>query len=148
MRNPFAKISFILVAVLFSAVFAEAQNFKRDLNLTKGASIEIVNNFGRVDVLAEKPETEEPTEIKSFLTAKSGKSIAESEIKISNANNKVLVEVVPSDTKTRIDLSFHLPERTNLKIQTNEGEVRVSGDFEEVEVRTETGTIAADVPLD
>lgn len=148
MKNPFAKISFILFAVIFSAVFAEAQNFKRDLNLTKGANIEIVNNFGRVDVLAEKPETEEQTGIKSFLTANSLKSIAESEIKISNVNNKVLVEVVPSDTKKRIDLSLHLPERTNLKIQTNEGEVRVSGDFAEVEVRTETGTIAADVPLE
>lgn len=140
--------SLIWTILLIASVSVEAQNFRRDLTVAKGANIEIVNNFGRVDVLAEKPETEEPTEIKSFLTANSAKSITDGEIKISNLNNRVLVEVAPSDTKTRIDLTFHLPERTNLKIQTNEGEVRVSGDFEKIEVRTETGTIAADVPLD
>ncbi len=148
MKNPFAKISFIIFAVLFSAAVAEAQNFKRELTVSKGATIEIVNNFGRVDVLAEKTETAGTTESKSFLTANSAKTIGESEIKVSNSRNRILVEVAPSDTKTRIDLALHLPERTNLKIQTNEGEVRVSGDFAEVEVRTETGTIAADVPLE
>jgi VWFA-related protein len=141
--------SLIWAFLLIAAISVEAQNnYKRELNVTKGANIEIVNNFGRVDVLAEKPETEEPTEIKSFLTASSLKSVAESEIKISNSNNKVLVEIVPSDRQKRIDISLHLPERTNLKIETAAGEVRVSGDFAEVEVRTETGTIAADVPLE
>ena len=148
MKKPFAKISFIIFAVILSAVFAEAQNFKRELTLSKGATIEIINPYGRVDALAEKPETEAPTEINSFLTANSLKSIDESEIKISNQNNRLLVEVAPSDTKKRIDLTLHLPERTNLKIETGEGEVRVSGDFAKVEVRTETGTIAADVPLE
>ncbi|HVE60030.1 MAG TPA: VWA domain-containing protein [Pyrinomonadaceae bacterium] len=118
------------------------------MSLTKGASLEIINNLGRVDVLAEKPEAEDQTGVKSFLTANSDKPVTESEIKVTNLNGKWLVEVVPADTKKRIDLSLHLPERINLKIQTNEGEVRVSGDFAEVEVRTETGTIAADVPLE
>ena len=148
MKIRFAKISFILLAVLVSVKFAEAQNFKRDLTLTQGAAIEIVNNFGRVDVLAEKPETAEQTEVKSFLTAQSLKSIDESEVKISNVANKLLVEIAPSDPKKRIDLSIHVPERTNLKIATGEGEVRVSGDFARVDVVTETGTIAANVPLE
>ncbi len=138
----------IFVVIFFSLTSVEAQNYKRDLSLTKGASIEIINNFGRVDALAEKAESENQTEIKSFLTANSNKSVAEIEIKVTNLKGKWLVEVVPSDATKRIDLSLHLPERTNLKIQTNEGEVRVSGDFSMVEVRTETGTIAADVPLE
>src|SRR5215213_1872637 len=118
MRKPFAKISFIIFAVILSAVFAEAQNFKRELTLSKGATIEIINPYGRVDVLAEKPDAEAPTEIKSFLTASSLKSIDESELKISNQNNRLRVEVAPSDMKKRIDLSLQLPERTNLKIET------------------------------
>jgi len=138
----------LFVVIFFSPLFVEAQNYKRDLSLTKGASLEIINNLGRVDVLAEKPEAEDQTGVKSFLTANSDKPVTESEIKVTNLNGKWLVEVVPADTKKRIDLSLHLPERINLKIQTNEGEVRVSGDFAEVEVRTETGTIAADVPLE
>ncbi len=138
----------IFVVIFFSLTSVEAQKYKRDLSLTKGASIEIINNFGRVDALAEKAETESQTEIKSFLTANSNKSVAEIEIKVTNLKGKWQVEVVPTDATKRIDLSLHLPERTNLKIQTNEGEVRVSGDFAMVEVRTETGTIAADVPLE
>jgi VWFA-related protein len=158
MKIRFAKIGFILFAVILSAKLAEAQNFKRELTLTTGASIEIINNYGRVDVLAEKPagETSEPVTdqtaaplvLKGLLTVNSVKSVAESELKISNQNNKLLVEVIPSDAKKRIDLTLNLPGRTNLKIETDEGEVRVSGDFAKVEVRTETGTIAADVPLE
>lgn len=148
MKNPFAKISFIIFVVTCSAIFAGAQSFRRELTLTKGANIEIINNFGRVDVLAEKSESEAPTGISSSLTANSAASFADGEIKITNSNNRVQIEVVPADSKKRIDLVIHLPERTNLKIQTLEGEVRVSGNFAKVEVRTETGTIAADVPLD
>jgi VWFA-related protein len=160
MNIRFAKIGFILFAALLSAELAEAQNFKRELTLTRGASIEIINNYGRVDVLAEKPEpageTADPAAnpiaaqsvLKALVTANSVKSVAESELKISNLNNKLLVEVVPSDPGKRIDLALNLPARTTLKIETDEGEVRVSGDFAKVEVRTETGTIAADVPLE
>lgn len=148
MRNPFAKISFIIFVVGFSAVVAGAQNFRRGLTLTKGANIEIVNNYGRVDVLALNAEAESQTEIQSYLTANSTASIAEIDLKISNSNNRLVVEVAPSDAKKRVDLSLHLPARTSLKIQTGEGEVRVSGDFAKIEIRTETGTIAADVPLD
>lgn len=148
MKIRFAQISFIFFAVIFTAFTAEAQNLRRELQLTKGANVEIVNNFGRVDVLAEKTEAENQTEIKSFLTANSVNPVDESDVKIISANGKVLVEVAPSDSKKRIDLALILPEKTNLKIQTGEGEVRVSGDFARVEVRTETGTIAADVPLD
>ncbi len=148
MKIIYEKSSLVILAVIFLALSADAQTFKRDLDLAKGASIEIVNNFGRVDVLAEKSETEDQTPTKSFLTAMSDKSVAESEIKVTNLNGKLLVEVVPVNPQKRVDLSLKLPQRTNLKIQTKAGEVRVSGDFAAVEVRTETGTIAVDVPLE
>jgi VWFA-related protein len=148
MKILLRKFGFILCAVVFSAALADAQNFKRDLDLAKGANVEIVNNFGRVEVSAEKSEDENQTEVKSLLTANSDKSFADTELKISNLNGKFRVEVAPSDAKKRIDLTLKLPERVSLKIQTNEGEVRVSGDFAAIEIRTETGTIAADVPLE
>ena len=95
-----------------------------------------------------KTDAENPSEMKSFLTANSDQSVAENELKISDSGGKFLIEVVPKDTKKRIDLSLSLPERTSLKIQTNEGEIHVSGDFAKVEAATGTGTIAADVPLE
>jgi len=138
----------LLVAILLSTFSANSQDYRRELTLTKGANIEIINNFGRVDVTAEKSASESETEIKNFLNAKSSKSIAESELKIVNSNGRTTIEVAPSDKRSRVDLSLNVPERTNLKIRTGEGEVRVAGDFARVEVETETGTIAADVPLE
>lgn len=85
---------------------------------------------------------------KVAVTANSDKSLSESEIKIDNANGKIRIEIVPTDAKRRVDLSVYLPERIRLKMQTNAGEAKVSGNFESIEVRTETGTIAADVPLE
>ncbi len=148
MRSLLGKISFVIFTLIFLALSAGAQTFERDLDLASGASVEIVNNFGRVDALAEKSETEEKTEVKGFFSASSDKSVSESEIKVTNLNGKFLIEVSPNDTKKRIDLSLKLPERTHLKVQTKAGEVRVSGDFAMVEVRTETGTIAAEVSLE
>ncbi|HEY8560427.1 MAG TPA: VWA domain-containing protein [Pyrinomonadaceae bacterium] len=148
MKIRFAKFSLIVGAVFFSALAANAQSFRRELTLTTGAQIEIVNDFGRVDVVAEKPASEDATEINSYLTANAGQAVADAEVKISNFANRLIVEVAPADAKKRIDLALHLPERATLKIETGAGEVRVAGDFAKVEVRTDTGTIAADVPLD
>ena len=148
MNTFYEKTSFVIFALIFLALSASAQTFKRDLNLAKGASIEIVNNFGRINALAEKSEKEDQTAFKGLLTASSDRSVAESEIKVTDLKGKLLVEVLPLNPTKRVDLSLVLPARTNLKIQTKAGQVGVSGDFGVVEVHTETGTIAADVPLE
>jgi VWFA-related protein len=148
MKILFKKISPVIFALIFLALSADAQTFKRDFDLARGATVEIINNFGRIDVSAEKDEPETPPATKGFLTAASDLSVAESEIKVSNAGGKLFVEVTPLNPKKRVDLSISLPARTNLKLQTNAGEVRFSGNFGKIEVRTETGTIAADIPLE
>ncbi|MBA2736414.1 MAG: VWA domain-containing protein, partial [Pyrinomonadaceae bacterium] len=109
-----------------------------------------------VDALAESVKSENDkeenavgkTKGKISVTANSDKTLSESEIKIDASDGKIRIEVVPSDAKRRIDLSLNLPERIRLKIQTGDGEAKVSGNFESVEIKTETGTIAADVPLE
>ncbi len=148
MKNLFYKICLLTGVLFFLALSTDAQTFTRELELPTGTNLEIVNNFGRVDASAEKKETADQIETKGWLTANSERSVAETEIKITALNGKFLVEVVPLDPKKRIDLSLKLPERMRLKVRTGEGEVRLSGDFLAVEVRTETGTIAADVPLE
>ncbi|MBA3786187.1 MAG: hypothetical protein H0X15_11755, partial [Acidobacteria bacterium] len=150
--------SFLLTSFfsLFFALTIQAQSFQRELSLQNGGTVEIINKFGRVDALAEpvKPEndTEEnavgKTKGKISVTANSDKTLSESEIKIDASDGKIRIEVAPSDAKKRVDLSLNLPERIRLKIQTGDGEAKVSGDFESVEIKTETGTIAADVPLE
>ena len=135
--------------IFVSALVAEAQNFQRDFVLKQGGTIEILNRFGRVEAIAEASKTDESGEPiineKVFL---SSISAAESELKITATAGKIKIEIVPTDTKKRIDLSLKIPERAKLKIETDAGEAMIVGNFESVEVKTETGTIAADIPLD
>ena len=147
---------FSLFFSLFFALTIQAQSFQRELSLQNGGTVEIINKFGRVDVLAESVKSENDkeenavgkTKGKISVTANSDKTLSESEIKIDASDGKIRIEVAPSDAKKRVDLSLNLPERIRLKIQTGDGEAKVSGDFESVEIKTETGTIAADVPLE
>ncbi|MBS1796770.1 MAG: VWA domain-containing protein [Acidobacteria bacterium] len=148
MKIRFLKICSILPVLLLAAAGVGAQDYKRELNLTKGAVVEIVNDYGRVEVTAPRSDSDEKTETKSLLTASSEKSISEREIRLGGEKGKTQITVVPTGAKKRVDLTLVVPERTSLRILTRAGEVRVSGDFAAVEVETETGTIAADVPLD
>ncbi len=153
------KLFSVFLTAFFSLLFAltiQAQSFQRELNLKKGGSIEIINNFGRVDALAESPKPDNEAEEnnveeisgKVFIKAHSDVVLSEGDLKIDISGGKIRIEVAPSDAKRRIDLSLNLPERIRLKIQTGDGEAKVSGDFESIEIKTETGTIAADVPLE
>ncbi|MCU1289093.1 MAG: hypothetical protein JWN60_1322 [Acidobacteria bacterium] len=146
--------SFFLIA--FLTLTAQAQSFQRELVLQKSGSVEIVNNFGRVDVYAvpsgeENKTTDEALKEKSgkiSVSANSDRGLTENDIKIDSSGGKIRIEVASREAGERIDLSVNLPERVRLKIQTNAGEAKVSGNFESLEIKTETGTIAADVPLE
>ncbi|MCP9495956.1 MAG: VWA domain-containing protein [Pyrinomonadaceae bacterium MAG19_C2-C3] len=52
------------------------------------------------------------------------------------------------DTIKRLDLTVSIPARAKVSIETEAGAVDVTGDFASVDVRTTTGTISADVPVD
>ncbi len=135
--------------VLFTAAGVSAQTFTREIPIQAGGTVEIINRSGRVDVTAEiKQDREEadPKAAKLSLTANSPASLAESELKIDSTSGKIRITVKADGVLKRIDLSLIVPERVKVKIETLEGEARVSGNLESIEVKTETGTIAADVP--
>jgi len=131
----------ILLLFCLSAYGTPAQSIKRELKINEGGTITIVNLSGRVEVTAR------PDNSVVNLIASSPNSIAEAELKIDDAGN-LRIEARPTSPDKRIDISLEVPERIKLKIQTGEGEVRVTGDLESVEAKTETGTIAVDVPTD
>lgn len=147
---------FIFLLIIFFAFTAHAQNFKRDFELKTDGTVEIINIFGRVEVSADDNEAEgnsvENGETKTAgrvaVSAISNKQIAETDIKIDNSGGRIKIEVAPSDTKTRFDITVKLPPRSRVKIKTSAGEVRVAGNIESAEIETETGTIAANVPLE
>lgn len=135
------RISLIMLAVCGFFADANAQ-VKREVSLGKGGTIEIVNRFGKVDVTTVKAE--EGAIFKPELTATGRLPIAQDEVSI--ADNRV--EIKPANRNNRVDVSISVPERSSVKVTTLDGEVRVIGNFADVLVTTETGTIAADIPTD
>ncbi|HUR98700.1 MAG TPA: VWA domain-containing protein [Pyrinomonadaceae bacterium] len=125
--------------LLVSATLVPAQSITRDVKLGQGSSISVINFSGRVEIVA-KPDSSGLR-----IVASSPQTLAESELKV-DATGNLRVETLSAGAGKRIDLSIVVPERVKLKVETRDGEIRVSGDVELIEAKTDTGTIAADVP--
>lgn len=130
-----------ICCILIFGLTVHAQSLNRDFPLRNGGTVEIINLFGRVEIVA--LEEVEDGENKVFLETET----AESNLKIDASGGKIKIEAAPENEKARVDLILKVPERSRLKIETRAGEVKFSGNFESAEVYTDTGTIAADVPL-
>lgn len=139
MKEIFLRSAFVLCLFTLYAAAGAAQSISREIKINEGGTIVVVNHSGRVDV-SSKPGAEVAS-----LSFSSPALIAESEFKVEEGGT-VRIATIPSAAGKRIDVTLVVPERIRLKIETTEGEVRVAGDLEQVEVKTETGTIAADVP--
>jgi VWFA-related protein len=135
------KIYLFLILNLIFGFSVYGQKFARDFPMKSGGTVEVKNLFGRVSIIAS--EQKEGEESRVFLEAET----AESNLKI-ESNGNIKIEVVSENQNQRIDLTLRIPERSRLKINTKDGEVNFSGNFGSAEVFTETGTIAADVPLE
>lgn len=135
------KIYLFLILHLIFGFSVFGQKFSRDLPLKAGGTVEITNLFGRVSIVASEQKEGEDSRV--FLETET----AESNLKIETSGS-LKIEVVFENQNQRVDLKLKIPERTRLKISTKDGEVNFSGNFQSAEVFTETGTIAADVPLE
>lgn len=151
MRISFQKIA---VASLLLAAAASAQSYRREIKVSREGTIEIRNHFGRVTVIAASSgkglegASDPVDQVVGLLEARSDKAIADTEIKAEASGSKVTIDVVSAAPNKQINLTLTLPERTRLKVETLAGSVEVSGNFESVDVTTETGTFSADVPDD
>src|SRR5262245_38736843 len=139
MNRSFLSITILAIILCLSVHPLFGQSVTRDLTVVEGGMITVKNPVGRVDVVAS------PDSPIVKLTATSAGSLAESDLKIDARLGNVDIETAQSGSK-RIDISLVVPERMRLKIATEAGEIRVSGDVASVEAVTDTGTIAADVP--
>ncbi len=156
------RINFAILVVLMIAASAVISGQSRDLNITAEQTVEVINLYGRVDIVAQAAptpggnasvnerasETEKSKEIVSTLSIISKTELSESEIVSTGAKGKLRIEVKPNSETTRVDLTLSLPERTKLIVETRDGGILVEGDFESVTAITDTGTIAVDVPTE
>jgi len=132
----------VLLAGLACPVFA--QGFKQELEIPEKVTVSIKNLEGRVSVVA----TAE-LEKKLTIDAKStGAAIAPEDVKVDAKGSKVSIDVRPRGEKDRIDLVVTLPQRSKIEVEGQAGAVDVIGNVESATVKTDTGTIHADVPLD
>ncbi len=138
---------FSLFTILLFVFNIQAQSFSREFIVNTNGLVEITNLHGRVYIGAEENEKAE-NENKVFVQVEAKKSLTEGDIKFDNSGGNLKIEIAPQYSSARIDLTIKLPPRTRIRVKTNDGEVRFSGNLQTVEVETNTGTISADVPLE
>jgi VWFA-related protein len=140
-------LSRFLPLVLFLACLcspAFAQSFKQELETPEKVSVSIRNLDGRVSVVASEEQQKKVT-----VEAKSaGSPIAPEDVKVEAKGSAIQIDVRPRGEKNRIDLVVTIPPRSKVDVEGQAGAVDVIGSVESAVVKTDTGTIHADVPLE
>jgi len=136
-----------LVLIIFLSGFtcsAFAQAFKHELETPEKVTVSIKNLEGRVSVVA-SAEQEKKLTVEATST---GLAIAPDDVKVEAKGDRVSIDVRPRGDKNRIDLVVKVPQRSKIEVEGQAGAVDVVGNVESAVVKTDTGTIHADVPLD
>ena len=132
----------LLLAAISSPAFA--QGFKKDIEAPEKVNLSVKNVDGRVSVVASEEQQKKVT-----IDARSaGLPIEPDDVKVETKGSDVHVDVRPRGEKNRIDLVVTIPTRSKVNVEGQAGAVDVIGSVESASVRTDTGTIHADVPLE
>jgi VWFA-related protein len=136
-----AQLLFLLTGLCLSAF---AQGFKSELEAPEKVSLVVKNLDGRVSVVASAEQ-----EKKVSIDAKStGQEIAPDDVKVESKGGTIQIDVRPRGEKNRIDVVVTIPARSKVEVEGQAGAVDIIGSVESAIVKTDTGTIHADVPLD
>ncbi|HZN00395.1 MAG TPA: VWA domain-containing protein [Pyrinomonadaceae bacterium] len=123
---------------------ALAQGFKKELEAPEKVSLSVKNLDGRVSVIASEEQQKKVT-----VDAKSsGSAIEPDDVKVEQKGGAFVIDVRPRGEKNRIDLVVTIPARSKVEVEGQAGAVDVIGSVESAVVKTDTGTIHADVPLE
>jgi hypothetical protein len=141
-RKFVISLVLLLSAGLTSAALAQA--YKQELEAPEKLSVSIRNLEGRVSVVASAQQ-----EKKLTVEARSaGLPIDPEDVKVESKGGRFDINVRPRGEKNRIDLVVTIPQRSKVEVEGQAGAVDVIGNVESATVKTDTGTIHADVPLD
>jgi VWFA-related protein len=132
----------LLLAAISSPAFA--QGFKKEIEAPEKVNLSVKNVDGRVSVIASEEQQKKVT-----IDARSaGLAIETDDVKVETKGSEINIDVRPRGEKDRIDLVVTIPTRSKVNVEGQAGAVDVIGSFESANVRTDTGTIHADVPLE
>jgi VWFA-related protein len=142
----FQRLVCVCCAVLVVATVCVGQQFSysREFETPETISVSIKNRDGRVSVIAD-----EEFQKKARIEARSaGAPVAETDITAAAKGGKLEIDVKQRREQDRIDLVVRIPVRSKVEIESHAGAVDVIGNLASALVRTDTGTIHADVPLE
>ena len=143
------KMTALAVVVLAAWLPAKAQ-VSKTFTVAAGARIEVKNLNGKVEAktadLPEGVDLSTTTSGQVVVVVASDSPVSENDLKFTASSGLVQLNVEPADRKKRIDVTVTAPPRSRFKIETATGEVRLSGNILSADIRTDTGTIAAEIP--
>jgi VWFA-related protein len=146
--SSFFKTSLITLGLLLFLLLANlslaAQSYSRELETSEKVSLSIRNRNGRVSVIASDEQQKKVT----IEATSAGAPVNSTDVQTAAKDGSLEIEVRARREQDRIDLIVRIPSRSRVRIDSEAGAVDVIGNLEFAEVRTNTGTIHADVPLD
>jgi VWFA-related protein len=142
-RLSFSLLAFLSLPLVTTST-SYAQGFIRELETPEKVSVSVKNRNGRVSIVAAE-EMEKKVTIEANST---GAPIESPDVLIESKSGSIQINVRDRREKDRIDLVVRVPVRSKAVVESEAGAVDVIGNLQAAEVRTNTGTIHADVPLD
>jgi VWFA-related protein len=137
-----AVFALLAIPALFLPAFA--QGYKTELETPEKVSVAVKNLDGRVSVVASEEQQKKVT-----IDARStGAAVGAEDVKVENKGGNIHIDVRARGEKDRIDVIVTIPARSKVEVEGQAGAVDVVGSVESAVVKTDTGTIHADVPLD
>jgi VWFA-related protein len=123
---------------------ARAQSLQREFDTPDVVSLVVRNRDGRVSVIASQEQQKKVT-----LEASSpGLPVDSADVNAEANGAHIDIEVRSRRPQDRIDIVVKIPLRSTVEIESEAGAVDVVGNVESAVVKTDTGTIHADIPLD
>lgn len=136
-----------LAAILSFPVFAfgaSLQTYQREIDAGDKVTVVIKNRDGRVSVVASDDQERKV----SIEATSAGLPVDAGDVTAETKGNRIEINVRERREQDRIDLVVRIPSRSKVEVESEAGAVDVVGNVELASVRTNTGTIHADVPLD
>jgi VWFA-related protein len=140
----FLVTSAIVLCVASLQLVAFAQTFLRELDAPEKVSVSIKNRDGRVTVIASDEQQKKVT----INATSAGLPVEPSDVRVDAKGESIQIDVRARREKDRIDIVVRIPTRSKVTVESEAGAVDVVGNVESANIRTNTGTIHADVPLD
>jgi len=141
LRHCIFAFLFLLFAIPASV---EAQNYVREVDIPETVSLFIKNRHGRISVITSDEQQKKMT----VEATSNGAPVDAADLQIDVKGNNIQIEVRDRGEKDRIDLVARIPPRSKVSVEGEAGSVDIVGNVESAEVKTNTGTIHADVPLE